>query len=937
LWFAYVQNDQCYYDASSAIFNITIVGDLYPNVTWPNGTAEYEHSIFPSMNSLNITGDVLSDCLNKYLNNSDVNFTIVNNASQNKYYCNSTIGIGNLGNGSYNCTWNYNGADFGWYDIIMNASNVSFFNNFSRTRYHAFRIINYTYSPAVLKNETLIFEDDGGWGENFTFRVNVTDVDAEDINVTLWLSPDNVSWVEAETKICYQCLVEKEVDFHYQNFTCENITNETAGEYRYFKFNATDAHNETDRASFNFTIVADDVDIVYGGSGNATNVNRTATLLLKLLVHDWDRHTDVPPGANGTIWITYNNSNFNAGTSNETDSLGYLSYYFIPNCSYSVGSHFWYGGTTSNFCYKDNESENLTFTVFGWLNNTLLAPNGTDYENVYYSNNNVTISIAVKDEVDGADCENNVTDANVTITVSHNDPRFVPSQFNQSCSPVYNWSTGIYNCTWNISGSPSGWYNVTITSNRTLYNPDVELKRSFFHQVAPVLYGEYTGNSSVPWGDTASKSTITFYANVTDDDDNVTVRVWESKGSPTGPWTEISSSPKYCYDCINSTMNFTRLYQFCSDVDIWYWMINATDKYGMNASTAVYMFNVTKRNVTFQLVQGNDSYVNRTYTNTTYLRMKMTDNYDGGIPSLSVNPDFYATHDGNNFNWIGDDDLNPSGEYWFTFDPSCSYQVMAQKWKSVLAGDSCYNDNESVNYTFTITSILNNTILPSQKYLIKGEENAVLLGNVYDLQGSSCENVSGATVTFQVNSSSCSAVNDMQNGSYNCTWSTAFAFIGGWYDVMMNSSKPPYWYGDSKLSLQQFRVVSRPQLVNVTADSEKDGWGHEFHFTVRFRDNEEDNVDNITLWKAYNQTGPFYPVTNQTVESTDWTTVDFHVNFSCSDMLQENGIVYYKFNTTNRWNKTNETSVFNITLLKDNLSLTVESGTGGFVNRISNN
>ena len=82
--------------------------------------------------------------------------------------------------------------------------------------------------------------------------------------------------------------------------------------------------------------------------------------------------------------------------------------------------------------------------------------------------------------------------------------------FEEYCSPVYNWSGGIYNCTWNISGNPPGWYNVTIEANRTLYNPDIKEERSFFHETDPVIYGAYTDKDSVVWGTDVSKSRVTF-------------------------------------------------------------------------------------------------------------------------------------------------------------------------------------------------------------------------------------------------------------------------------------------------------------------------------------------------------------------------------------------------------------------------------------------
>jgi hypothetical protein len=199
-WFAYTAaTDACYQANQSAIYNVTVKGSLYPNVTWPNGS-EYEESIDPDENKLNITGQLLDECLARFINDSTVNFTIIHNASNEEYQC--TSGITNYNNGTYECEWNWgddgDNADSGYYDVIMNATDVTYFNNGSLRYYSVFRLIPHQWSPPDINNETLILEEDGGWGENFTFRVNISDVDAEDVAVELWFSDDNATWTDRE-------------------------------------------------------------------------------------------------------------------------------------------------------------------------------------------------------------------------------------------------------------------------------------------------------------------------------------------------------------------------------------------------------------------------------------------------------------------------------------------------------------------------------------------------------------------------------------------------------------------------------------------------------------------------------------------------------------------------------------------------------------------
>ncbi|MCK4335715.1 MAG: hypothetical protein KAW40_03235, partial [Candidatus Aenigmarchaeota archaeon] len=937
-------DDECYNSGISNPYNVTVLGTLYPNVTWPNGT-EYEESVTPSENVVNISGDIMDECnFSVYIPGANVNFTINSSAGGGEFYC--TSGIDDLGNGTYNCSWDFNGKPYGWYDVIMNASDIQYYVNGSRTKYNTFRILPHTFSPPDLNNETFIYEQDGGWGENFTFMVNVSDVDAQNVNITFYLSDDNSTWKGIENKTCDNCLLPRWINFYYADFGPDNITG--SGQYVYFKFNATDANNITSRPGFNFTIDKDDVSVLYGGFGNFSDVNRSETILFRLLINDTDNSSLVLDGTNGSIWIAFNDSNFDEGHSNTTLS-GNLSYYFIPNCSYSVGPQLWYGGTDNDSYYKDNVSINYTLIVYGWLNNSVLEPNGTE-EAYYYSNQNVTVEANIQDYLSNvnASCGFNVTDANITIRVSHYDSRLTPSEYNDTCSPVYNWSIGIYNCTWNVSNNPSGWYNVTIESNRTYYNPYTFVKKSFFHEVSPILSGEYTDKLSVIWGSNVSRSQITFFVNVTDDDDNVTVLLWEM-GPQDSEWTLVDT--KYCFDCINTTVNFTRLYDECSEaswgdqIGEWDWKINVSDKYNFTHNTSIGNFNVTRRDLLFNEINGSDSWVNRTFNNNTLFRLEAIDNYTGSSVSLAnlyYDTGYFYVTNATGWRLIGSDPLAGNGVFDILFDPDCTggipdFEVGPHDWRGEIFNEFCYYDSYSDNYTATVTSILNNTLtypLNDVKY-IKVEEPVTFYGDVHDFDPS-CGYITGVTVEFNVTGSNdylCDSTNDYNNGTYNCTWTHGVGASLGLHNTTMISSKS-YFDPDSDFYENTFRLVERPRLVNVSVDSETDGWGHEFNFTVMFRDEEGGNEDNITLWKSYDGTN-FTEVSTQTrTNNISWTLLEFLVNFTCDDMLQQSPVIYYKFNATNQWSKTNETSVYNITLTKDNLSVSTPGGSGWTIDRV---
>jgi hypothetical protein len=931
-WLVYISGDYCYLDGASNIWNVSVWGDLYPNVTWPNGTEEYEMSVFPADNIMNVSGDVLDERLQLYVN-ATVNFTLRNNASGQGYQC-YDVNVTDYSNGSYKCTWDYDSVQFGWYDVIMNATNVSYYNNGSQIKFQAFRIIPYAYSPPDLNNESVVFQSGGGWGENFTFSINVSDIDADNVNVTLWLSSDNLTWDQVQNQTCTACLVPRFMNFSYWNFTQANITQ--AGQYIYYKFNATDPQNTTDRAGINFTTERDDTQTIYGGYGNNTNVNRTQTLLLRVFINDTDRNDGVLNGTEGEIWITVNGSNFGNGTANTT-SNGNLSYNFVPDCNYSVGLQKWFGGAINDSYSKDSNSSNHTFTVYGWLNNSILRPNGSVPAYRYYTNDNVTVDFNIKDDVAGAECGDNITDANVSVRIWHD-------AFEEYCSPVFNWSSGIYNCTWNISTNPSGWYNITVWSNKSLYNSQTRTRvNAFFHQVNTTLSNEYTDQLSVVWGSDSGKSQITFYVNVTDDDDNVTLYLWESKGSASGPWTLVSSD--YCFDCQNEEKSFTRTYQYCpspNEVGEWYWKINSTDDHGGVVETSVGTFNVTKRDIIFREMNGSDSDVNRTFNNITYFRMNVTDNYT----QTALNgyfADFYVTTDGVTFTMINAPEeitTDAQGKFDYNFNPSCDYNVGDQNWRGGITGETCYVDTYSDNYTVTVWSILyNNITRPLNEELITRSDNVYIAGDVRDFEFA-CGYQNLSTVNFEItgaNSYVCSGANvdDLGNGTYNCTWQSAGGSALGLHNITMNSSKA-YFYSHSVQIDDGFRLVERPRMTNVSVDNETNGWGHTYNFTVRFRDTQPGNEDNITLWKSYDNI-TFTEVSTQTrISNTSWKTLEFLTNFTCDDLAQ-GPVIYYKFNATNMWNKTNQTDVYNITLTKDNLTLDVITSSGWNLARVGSN
>jgi hypothetical protein len=345
----------------------------------------------------------------------------------------------------------------------------------------------------------------------------------------------------------------------------------------------------------------------------------------------------------------------------------------------------------------------------------------------------------------------------------------------------------------------------------------------------------------VEWGSNPSKSQVTFFVNVTDDDDNVTVYLWEAR-SPSGPWTLVST--KSCVDCVNTKVNFTRLYSSCNsglDLGTWYWKINATDYYGMSHTTEIGSFNVTPRKVIFNPpVNGSDASVLRTFNNNTYFKIQAINNYTNtplkGSDLVNGTGHFYVNEtNGVNeiFVDVGTDAPDLNGYIEFYFNPNCpTFDTGPHKWMAGIVGDACYYDSYSSNYSVTIYSILNNTLrmpLNDKKYA-RGEEPVIIYGDVHDLDPT-CGYINLSSVYFNITGANqyiCNAI-DMGNGTYNCTWNHAPESLLGLHNITMVSSKDPYFTGDSDLYENAFRLVERPRLRDVWVDAQEEGWGHEFN------------------------------------------------------------------------------------------------------------
>ncbi|MBI5697142.1 MAG: hypothetical protein HZC29_01265 [Thaumarchaeota archaeon] len=201
-WLGFINStDSCYKPATSGVFNVTVIGDLWPNITFPDGQGYLTQSL------ISTTGSVTDECFSTNITNAYVNFTMISPAPTN-YACSN---VGNYGNGTYNCTWNSTGADLGWYSIRMNASSVTYYNNISNIKSNAFRL--WPVRPLVITNISLqytsVYRNNSFTPNqtNITVHVNVsTESDANNAEV-LFKNATNASFATCFTNSTGWCSV----------------------------------------------------------------------------------------------------------------------------------------------------------------------------------------------------------------------------------------------------------------------------------------------------------------------------------------------------------------------------------------------------------------------------------------------------------------------------------------------------------------------------------------------------------------------------------------------------------------------------------------------------------------------------------------------------------------------------------------------------------
>jgi len=241
--------------------------------------------------------------------------------------------------------------------------------------------------------------------------------------------------------------------------------------------------------------------------------------------------------------------------------------------------------------------------------------------------------------------------------------------------------------------------------------------------------------------------------------------------------------------------------------------------------------------------------------------------------------------------------------------------VGKQRWKGGSYETSLYYAGNSTEYLVLniYSELYNNVTIPDGEAFGRGT-TIQIRGDIRDdcglLPGIPTQNIEFKIIEG-ANEYSTASITDLNNGTYATSWDSGQAALLGWHNITMNSSWD--YYNSSFIEkVNAFYLGERPELVKADVTPKQEGWGYNFTFNVSFRDLEGDVV-NISLWKAYSPSGPWYFIKSKNVTSTIWKNISFYHVFDCNDYLTSSTI-YFKFNASDSHGLKNESSVSSLTL-----------------------
>ncbi|MBN2042304.1 MAG: DUF853 family protein, partial [Candidatus Aenigmarchaeota archaeon] len=312
--------------------------------------------------------------------------------------------------------------------------------------------------PPDITNATVTNSTDG-WGATYNYTVKVFDHNFDNVNITLWIN-NSGTWEKRETRnVTYNTLV----NWTYASFATTDI-----GENMTYLFEYEDPKNNiTNTTEYSGPSIERDDLLIQVTLNSTDNVSRNTGgfVFLEVLATDADRGgANIGSGRNCTFWSSLNGMSFALVSNNTTDANGYCGYILQDiDCNYSAGNQIWTAGFGDTL-YKPSNSSQANFSVIGFTVHNITFPNG----GYFYETQQIVF-------------RGNSTDECIRPSVGIDMDFFAINGTEFNCSQDNDEGNGYYNCSWNSTGKPIGWYDMNMnSSNSSSYFGNETFKFSAF-------------------------------------------------------------------------------------------------------------------------------------------------------------------------------------------------------------------------------------------------------------------------------------------------------------------------------------------------------------------------------------------------------------------------------------------------------------------------
>src|SRR3989339_552290 len=558
-----------------------------------------------------------------------------------------------------------------------------------------------------------------GWGEVWNFSLNASDSDGDLFNITLRINT-GLGFVDVETKSCiFDCSTLTKYNFNLSNFLCANVT--SSAQYKFYLIDSNLISSETTARTFQ--IEKDDI-LFENIFGNNTIANRTGnqTDLFIFRVKDLDNGNYFDSGKNVTFKTTFDTVNYDTGIINQTNSSGYVSYYFNPVCTptkYAVGNQKLKGEIISDSCYKDTTSDILQFSLIGDILLSLIRPDGTRN---YTQEEIISFLGATTDDCGDA----------LTSTVIYNANLSAISGF--VCNDTTQVGANAFTCDYSTTiSSDEGWYNVTMFANASLHYNNFTIQKNnpglFYLFPRYKLENPIGVPSSAGWG--YPNRNLSVIASSGDVNQIINISLYLGQTVNPGvcsPSICINQTPISCDNCINSQKTWFRNFT-SSNQGQWFYQFKMDDPSVTSTSGTTNYIDITKDSTNLSYGgQGNGTTViYLSQGKNLSVRVYDFDKGSYNVTGPSATVTFKLLHDSyaDDEKIIGSAITNSSGYADFYFNMSdCSYIDGLQKWVGEInSSEPNYGSNISENFTITLqttgceaTVDASNVLVPSEAF-----------------------------------------------------------------------------------------------------------------------------------------------------------------------------------------------------------------------------